>query len=382
MSATAQGSPTTSHVAPPALSRSGPIPSLDGLRAVSFTIVFLSHIGLGKIVPGRFGVTVFFVLSGFLITTLMRQEFAATGRLDLKGFYLRRVLRILPPLYISIALLGLAWKAGLTENGGNAGGWASLAFQYANYWSAIFGFETLPAGGGPMWSLAVEEHFYLLWPPVAIALLSRAPGLREKTATWWLGLACLLILAWRAVLHFLPNVPEDYIINATDTRADALLVGCWLALAMNPWLDTLPAPNPRRDGILVLVGFGVIGLTLVIRNTVFRDTLRYDLQEFAVADLLWLAVARPTARPWRWLNTKSLMWIGTLSYALYLLHDLCIHLVTHHFGPELKWYWQGLLAAPLALLLAWLMKRLVEDPLAQVRKRLHASRTSAAASRQ
>src|SRR6185437_16099343 len=85
------------------------IPSLDGIRALSFFLVFFSHAGLGDLVPGGFGVSVFFLLSGFLITTLLRLEFARNKRISLSHFYLRRVLRILPPLYVTLALAIILW---------------------------------------------------------------------------------------------------------------------------------------------------------------------------------------------------------------------------------------------------------------------------------
>ena len=134
------------------------IPSLDGLRAVSFGIVFVAHAGLEHFVPGGFGVTVFFFLSGFLITTLMRTEFEKSGTLSLKAFYLRRVLRILPPFYfvlsVATALTGLAILGGTLDRQAVA----AQFLHYANYWIVAHGYSGQALGTGVYWSLAVEEH--------------------------------------------------------------------------------------------------------------------------------------------------------------------------------------------------------------------------------
>src|ERR1700722_17132998 len=111
------------------------IPSLDGIRAISFFLVFFAHAGLGKVlVPGGFGVTIFFLLSGFLITTLLRMEYLRFKRISLKDFYLRRALRILPPLYVTLALSMLLVTLGKVSTGIPIAGTLSQTLQYANYY--------------------------------------------------------------------------------------------------------------------------------------------------------------------------------------------------------------------------------------------------------
>src|SRR4051812_45555770 len=110
------------------------IPSLDGLRAISFGIVFIAHAGLEKVFPGGFGVTVFFFLSGFLITTLMRTEFEKSGTVSLKAFYLRRVLRILPPFYVVLTLATALTAVGFLGGELIPSAVAAQFLHYANYW--------------------------------------------------------------------------------------------------------------------------------------------------------------------------------------------------------------------------------------------------------
>jgi peptidoglycan/LPS O-acetylase OafA/YrhL len=145
------------------------IPSLDGLRAVSFTMVFLAHAGLRGL-PGGFGVTVFFFLSGYLITTLLRVEMEDSGTISFKHFYLRRALRILPPFYIVLTVAtGLTWL-------GLLAGWLETmpvlaeALHFSNYWFASHGWTGTAMGTGVLWSLAVEEHFYLGFPALLLIL--------------------------------------------------------------------------------------------------------------------------------------------------------------------------------------------------------------------
>src|SRR5579872_5196602 len=150
---------------------SGPIPSLDGIRAISVALVFFSHNGLGNVVPGGLGVTIFFVLSGFLITTLMRGEFAETGTVSFRAFYLRRFLRLIPPLLVVTCISVAAFFiAGLGDRF-TAGGLASVLLYFSNYFQIFHGASGQPPGLGVTWSLAVEEHYYLLYPPLAVALL-------------------------------------------------------------------------------------------------------------------------------------------------------------------------------------------------------------------
>ena len=140
------------------------IPSLDGIRAISVFIVFLSHAGLGHIIPGGFGVTVFFLLSGFLITTLLRMEFSRHQRISLGDFYLRRVLRILPPLYVSMALAIALFLIGNGHAAIPFAGTLAQALQVSNYYMIFASPGIILPGTGVLWSLAIEEHFYLLFP--------------------------------------------------------------------------------------------------------------------------------------------------------------------------------------------------------------------------
>ncbi|HUS23499.1 MAG TPA: acyltransferase [Candidatus Binatia bacterium] len=353
----------------------GDIPSLDGIRAVAVTLVFLAHSGLERIIPGGLGVTIFFVLSGYLITTLMRAEHAATGEVRLRAFYLRRGLRLMPPLLVVVALAALLAAAGIADGQFSGRGLAAVLLYFGNYHVIAADFDGVPAGIGVVWSLAVEEHFYLFYPPLAIALLRGGSRLASGAV---LGGLCAAVLAWRCVLSLQGGL-EDWIGMATDTRIDAILVGCLMALTWNPWLDRVPAARPLREGAVAL-GCGALLLgTLAFRDVLFRDTLRYTLQSLAIAPLIWLAVARPQWLAFRWLNAAPVAYVGKVSYTIYLCHHLILLAIAHRL-PQVGWLPAMLLGAVLTLGVAEPMRRFVEEPCARLRRRLHGRRKSSPAS--
>jgi len=345
---------------------SGPIPSLDGIRAVSVALVFFSHNGLGDVVPGGLGVTIFFVLSGYLITTLMRGEFAESGSVSFRAFYLRRFLRLIPPLLVITCLSVLI---SLTTGLGDpftATGLASVLLYFSNYFQIVHGPFAQPPGLGVTWSLAVEEHYYLLYPPLALLLLRLG---RPRFSALVLSGLCLLILAWRCWL-MRHGASLEHLSISTDTRVDAILIGCVLAVARNPWIDAPPAPRPGREFALAAACMAALIVSLVWRDEFFRFTLRYTVQSAAIAGLLYLAVARAAAWPFRWLNVRPLVYLGAVSYTVYLAHYLVLHWTFVHLGG-LGRIGVALVGAAITLAIAELMRRFVENPCAVLRRRLH-----------
>jgi len=347
-------------------SASGPIPSLDGIRAVSVALVFLSHDNLGQLVPGGLGVTIFFVLSGYLITTLMRQEFAEHGTLSFRAFYLRRFLRLMPPLYVVTCI---AVAVSLATNLGGpftTTGLLSVLLYFSNYFLIAHGASGQPPGLGVTWSLAVEEHYYLLYPPLALLLLRLN---RPRWSVLTLVTLCLLILAWRCWLA-LHGASEDHLSMGTDTRVDAILIGCVLALARNPWLDPVAPQSRGRDLALTLACVTLLLLTLLWRSDFFRFTFRYTLQCTAIAGLLYLAVARARTPLFRWLSWRPLVYLGAVSYTVYLAHYLVLHWAETYLA-RLGKLGVGLVTVAITLLIAALVREFIEKPCARLRHRLH-----------
>src|SRR5712671_6796157 len=219
------------------------IPSLDGLRAISILIVVVSHAGYGSVVPGGLGVTIFFFLSGCLITTLLSDETERSGRINIGKFYLRRVFRLFPPLLITLVMAYSLVALGLLDGGISWTGILAQLLYFANYYGLFFDpGNTTAAGTGVLWSLAVEEHFYMIYPAVLAGLL--ALGLSRQRIVVVLAIACLAVLAWRIYLAGLPNFETERTYYSSDTRVDSIVFGCLLALAANPRAAISETSNP------------------------------------------------------------------------------------------------------------------------------------------
>ena len=141
------------------------IPSLNGIRSVSVLVVFFAHVGFEGFIPGGFGVTVFFFLSGFLITSLLLDEERRNGNINLKQFFIRRLTRLFPPLIVSLFFIYLLTYLSISPGEISVMGALSQIFYFANYYSIFFSSSGgIPMGTTILWSLAVEEHFYFFYP--------------------------------------------------------------------------------------------------------------------------------------------------------------------------------------------------------------------------
>lgn len=338
------------------------VPSLDGLRGVAVAIVVLSHTRLGSFVPGGFGVTIFFFLSGYLITTLLRREFERHGRISLRNFYLRRALRIFPPMYLA---LGLATALTLALGGGvRPMALLMQSLHLTNYYVFAFGGTGCPIGTHVLWSLSVEEHFYLVYP--ALYMLLARTVRKSSTQALILGTLCAAALAWRCVLMMGLHASAARVQHATDTRIDSILFGCILGVWRNPAIredDSFEAGAMR-----FLVPAALLGLvaSIAVRNVTFRETFRYTVQGLALVPVFVACIRSWAAVPWSVLNTAALRWLGLISYTLYLVHYTIIQLVQRLRLGALTFP----IAAALAIALSAIIYRLIERPAARARRRL------------
>jgi peptidoglycan/LPS O-acetylase OafA/YrhL len=350
------------------------IPSLDGLRAVSFFLVFLAHAGLDRVVPGGFGVTVFFFLSGYLITTLMRMEVDKTQGVSLKHFYLRRAVRILPPFYLVLIVATALAGFGILRSPAPLQLFpvASQMLHFSNYLIAMHGWSGVAPGTGVYWSLAVEEHFYLVFPTVFLLFWRlRLTGRQTAFAFWGI---CALILVWRCVLVLVFHAGADRTYVCSDTRVDSIVFGCALAVWNNPILDRTPSESPRspfRSAVLLSAGVALLLVTFVVRDAAFRETLRYSLQGIALTPIFVAAVRYPRWPIFRPLNWQPLRIVGTLSYSLYLVHQCAlVTLEQHSHLPAIP---RALLALAISCAIARAIYVFIVKPLAGVRRRLSAT---------
>ena len=339
------------------------VPSLDGIRAVSFLLVFVAHAGLQDYVPGGFGVTVFFFLSGYLITTLLRMEHDAHGTISFSQFYLRRALRILPPFYIVMVAAAIAAGMGVISGGLHPEALAAQALYYANYYIVGHGYNDLPSGTGVYWSLAVEEHFYLVFPALFFVLRRYLP--RKRQALVLLGL-CAAVLGWRLILVYGMHSATDRTYLASDTRVDSILFGCALALYGNPAVDgpSRISESGWKWGLLP-ASLLLLLFTFVFRDPGFRQTFRYTLQGIALAPLFVVAMRYPDWGPFRLLNLRAVSFLGVISYSLYLVHHVLLDVVGS--VPSLS---RAALALSASIAVAYAMYVLVEKPCGRLRRRL------------
>jgi peptidoglycan/LPS O-acetylase OafA/YrhL len=289
------------------------IPTLNGLRAIAVLFVVLYHAGLPA--PGGFGVLIFFTLSGFLITWLLLAEYEKTGGISLKNFYARRSLRIFPAYYAySLLLIGLLLVFRKPINVSQAG--ASLLYVN-NYYQAILGDPN--TGFSHTWSLAVEEQFYLLWAPAIIVLLRRGkvlPALITAIVTIWI---------YRLVL-VMTNVPQGYIYEAFDTRADHLLTGCLLAwlLFKRQWTGLFRLVCRPWAVALIAATLAVLNAAEFQYGSTFRDTVAFTFEAPLVAMLIPGLINASETMVGRILESGPVSGMGRISYSIYLYQQLVI----------------------------------------------------------
>ena len=308
------------------------IPSLNGIRALSVLIVMVSHAGYESIIPGGLGVTVFFFLSGYLITTLLLDEHARTGSINIRNFYIRRFFRLFPPLLITLAIAYGLLALGLIPGGITLGGVLAQIFYLANYFSIYFDIgTTIPGGTVILWSLAVEEHFYIFYPLILLGLLSS--GVPRRWIGYGLALLCVLVLIWRIHLVAQPEFLSARTNFATDTRIDSIIFGVLLALWSNPINQPKErSPMTASQWGIVAAAIGLLIFTLLYRDASFRETYRYSLQGIALYPLFYYAVRFHDNFLFRILNFSVISKIGIWSYSIYLIHFIVIKFVAAQWG--------------------------------------------------
>jgi peptidoglycan/LPS O-acetylase OafA/YrhL len=210
--------------------------------------------------------------------------------------------------------------------------------------------------------------------PLLVIGMNRARLDRRRQAIALCALAGV-VLVWRCVLVFHGHVSEARTYYSTDTRADSLLLGCALALWGNPVLDEVRGGTRRAWGWAVAGGFAIIA-SLAYRNFQFREGFRYTIQAAALVFIIRYVVLAPTSWAGRFLNHRIMVWIGQLSFAFYLVHQIVLFEVEKHVAGKVP---RAAISLVLSVALAWLLQRSVMTPAAKLRQRLEARRTSRAA---
>ncbi len=347
------------------------MPGLDGLRAIAVLAVIAFHEQFGWAPGGLLGVGVFFTLSGYLITDLLLSRWTASGRLHLAEFWMRRARRLLPALFVMLAVVA-AWvtiadRARLASLRGAVG----AASTYWSNWYVIIKGQSYFARFAPpqpldhLWSLAVEEQFYLIWPWLLLAgvfLIRR----RGPSALPWLALPTLAMAAASAVaavLLYRPGFDPTRIYEGTDTRASGLLIGAALAML---WSSRRAAATGKTGQRLLdwpgFAGLAVIGLMIWRVGQYSPFLYRGGLVVLALATAAVVAAAAcPATLTAKALGWRPLRWLGVRSYGIYLWHFPVIVLTTPANSTEDLPRAAAQVAASIAIAaLSW---RYIEEPI-------------------
>ena len=344
-------------------------PGLDGLRAIAVAGVFLfharPHADGNPYLPGGFlGVDLFFVLSGYLITSLLLVEWDAGSRIDLRRFWMRRARRLLPALVVVVlAALILAAIFARDDLGRTRGDAVSSLLYYTNWHLIIANHSYFTLMGQPsllnhLWSLAVEEQFYVIWPLLLVPGLVLL-GRRRLPLLVVVGIAGSALAMW---LLYNPNRDPSRVYYGTDTRAFLLLMGILLALVW-PWIERMRRALPVFEllGVAALVGT----VLLFLRMQDFDPTLYRggDLAAAFCFAVLVGAVAHPATGLGQALGVAPLRWIGERSYGIYLWHWPVVALMRP--GLDISWTGPGVVVVQAAIVLAAaaLSYRFIEQPI-------------------
>ncbi|WP_297184092.1 acyltransferase family protein [uncultured Enorma sp.] len=371
--------------------RSRYIPALDGIRTFAVIAVVLYHLGFTWAQGGFQGVTIFFVLSGYLITRLLRIEFARSGTIDLKGFWVRRVRRLVPAtvtLVVVVALLCTIFNhVMLTKMRPDI--LPSLLF-FNNWWQIFNNVSYFGALGDPsplthFWSLAIEEQFYVVWPMLLFVLLRF--GARRKVIRIVVAVLAVASALGMALLYN-PAADPSRVYYGTDTRAFAMLIGALLAFvrtsSMNPFTWDAHATTqavsetahpyrgkPQQQGILrkgALDIAGVAALAGLVALVVYTNgytafTYRGGTVIAAVLSAVLIAACvQPDGVLARVFSLPLLVWLGQRSYSIYLWHFPLFALMNPVGDVSAKPWWVYLIECGVVLLAAELSYRFIETP--------------------
>ena len=393
----------------PARPKSRYIPALDGLRTLAVVAVVLYHLNLTWAQGGLLGVTVFFVLSGYLITRLLINEVSKTGRIDLKSFWIRRIRRLFPAVVtvvvVTCALCTIFNHVMLTKMRPDI--LPSLLF-FNNWWQIAQDVSYFNALGDPsplthFWSLAIEEQFYLVWPPLLLAMVSMHMS-KPNTRRVVLGLAAISAIAM--MLLYNPAADPSRVYYGTDTRVFSLLLGAWMAfipdrdlapvrLARRLGLDRLVAKHDKNAedkqsttaddaaetapmqpsalvrfwsspaSIDVLGVVGLIGLAAMVALTNGYTAFQYRGGTLLCSILTLMVIAacvQPQGMVARALSAEPLVWIGKRSYSIYLWHYPLLLLMNPVANINDTPWWQYILQVLLVVAVAECSYRFIETP--------------------
>ena len=345
----------------------GKIPALDGVRAIAISLVVVVHLHIianRKLEEslGRTGVTLFFVLSGFLITWLLLKEDRRTGTVSLSNFYMRRFLRIFPGFYCFwIVYVSLALLAHRHVSWGNC--IAALFYVNNYYWPLRGGGE-----GGMLltWSLGVEEQFYIVWPSIFKRFRGNLHGMSLA-----LGGLIVVVFLHRILLNYVWHASAIYLYTAFDTRMDSLAIGCLLAISIRTQKANRFVQIVCAHWSLPALTFALFALSMALPSLApgisYWNVEGPTVESLLSAILVVQMVVFGNQFPWAWIHWGWVRFVGTVSYSWYLYNAIGPDVVNHSpLGHTLLRAPLGLVAG---LLLAVASYYFVETPFLRLKSK-------------
>lgn len=345
------------------------MPGLDGLRAIAVFAVIFFHLGFSWAGGGLLGVSIFFVLSGYLITDILISEWQERGTISLKVFWMRRARRLFPALYLTLILL-LFWLIFFRPSMLSSFRLDALAaiFYVSNWWYIVHHLSYFDSYANPsllthFWSLGVEEQFYVFWPLLMIFAL-RHPKIRRIMAILTFGAAILSAL-WMAVLYQ-PGADPSRIYYGTDTRAFSLLIGASLAMVLPS--RKFARVTLSRTARILLEASGVLALGVIIVMIAVSDEYDGFVYQWGmfVLSLATAVVIAAAAHPSTWfgkiLGVFPLRWVGLRSYGMYLWQYPIIMLSLNNFDAGVPRLARYIVEIVLIIVVSTLSLELVENP--------------------
>ncbi|WP_394931913.1 acyltransferase family protein [uncultured Ilumatobacter sp.] len=373
------------------------LPGLDGMRAVAVVAVMIYHANSTWLKGGFIGVEVFFVISGYLITLLLIAEHEKTGAVDMKNFWVRRFRRLLPALFVMLLLLSI-WTAIFERDalGQLRGDLLGGVFYISNWYQVFIGAGYSASNDfAPLrhlWSLAVEEQFYFIWPIVMVALLRKGSRRIADLSVWLFGAAVFVTVVVAVLYHPGPidadpsNTPAAYweiggrfiskgdaLYLSTLSRSSGLLLGAAFAMV---WRPVAMMRGPLQNKAHALDGLAVVGfaiLALMSWKVGFIDTFGDNSADpwlfrggFFVAGIATLliiaAVTHRDSLTAKALSGPTMLWIGTRSYGLYLYHWPIYQIVRNTAGTKLKFH-EWVLCMVATAIITEISYRYIETPI-------------------
>ncbi|MEW4427909.1 acyltransferase family protein [Paenibacillus pabuli] len=345
------------------------LPGIDGLRAISVLAVIAYHLDLKWAQGGLLGVGVFFVLSGYLITDQLLMEWKVNHYVSIWNFWMRRFRRLLPAMLCMLILVAMWLLTTDPERLLSLKGDFISSIFYVNNWYLIFHevsyFESYgPASPiGHLWSLSIEEQFYLVWPILVLIGLKFAPR-RGKLVLLILGLAVLSALAM--ALMYVPGTDPSRVYYGTDTRAFAILIGAALAVMWPSWKLGEKVKPIVRTSLDVIGAAGLFILLILINRTNEYDDFLYQFGFLLLSIVTAIIIAilvHPASRLSNILGCQPLTWLGKRSYSLYIWHYPVIILMKPEATIEGLGMAQILWRLVIIVLLSVLSYEFIEEPI-------------------